>query len=225
MLDSDDYWHKDFLATQVRALAEDPAADAVYSNAFLIDDPNAVGKTYMDIFPSNGEVTFLSLVNRTCNVIGAGVTMRRSILERAGLYDPELRRAEDFDLWLRMVKLGGRIIYHRRPIYYVRARQDSLTRHSIEMLTGVLRVLEKNAKLFTMSGAEQAALDRARKHITAELQLHRGKKAFIEGDVPSAIRDISLANEYQRRWKLGFVLALMKTAPGLLRLLALISSR
>jgi len=224
LLDSDDYWHKDFLATQVRAFAEDPAADAVYPNAFLVNNPKTAGKTYMDIYPSSGEVTFLSLVNKTCTVMGPGMTIQQAILERAGLYDPELRIVEDLDLWLRMVKLGGRIIYHRRPVYYLRYRTDSLSRRSVEMLTGVLRVLEKNAKLFTLSGEERAALDEARKHLTAELQLFRGKKVFFEGDVPSAIRDITLANQYYRRWKLRFVLALMKTSPGLLRLLARVSS-
>lgn len=224
LLDSDDYWAEDFLATQVRTLAENPAVDAVYPNAFLINDPKAAGKTYMDIFPSSGEVTFLSLVNRTCNVIGAAVTIRRPILERAGLYDPDLRHAEDFDLWLRIVKLGGRIIYHRCPIYYVRARPDRLSRQTIQMRESVLQVLEKNERLFTLSGEEQATLNGARKRITADLQLDRGKKAFFEGDVPSAIRDISSANQYKRRWKLRFVLALMKTAPGILRTLARISS-
>lgn len=224
-LDSDDFWHEDFLATQIRALAENPTVDAVYPDAFLINEPKAAGKTYMDIFPSNGEVTFLSLMSKTCNVMGPGMIIRRAILERAGLYDPELRFGEDLDLWLRIVKLGGRITYHHRPVYYLRCRTDRLSRNSIGMCEAVLRVLEKNEKMFALSGEEQAALDRARKGITADLQLERGRMAFFNGDVPSALRDIALANEFHRRWKLRFVLALMRTAPGLLRTLARIRSR
>jgi glycosyltransferase involved in cell wall biosynthesis len=219
LLDSDDYWHADFLTVQVGALAENPAADAVYPNAFLLNDPSVAGKTYMDVYPSSGEVTFLSLVNRTCVVMGPGMTFHRSILDRAGLYDPELRIVEDLDLWLRMVKMGGRIIYHHRPVYYLRYREDRLSRRSLDMLEGVERVLEKNAKLFPLSTDEQAALDRVRKNLTAQLQLSRGKKAFFEGDVPSAIRNLTLANAHFRRWKLRFALTMMKIAPGLLRTL------
>jgi glycosyltransferase involved in cell wall biosynthesis len=225
LLDSDDYWHKDFLATQVRTLAENPTVDVVYPNAFLIDHPKAAGKTYMDIFPSSGEVTFLSMVNRTCIVMGPGATIRRRILERTGLYDPELRHAEDLDLWLRIVKRGGRIVYHRHPVYYLRYRPDSLSRQSSRMHGSILRILEKMEKMFSLSEEEKSAVDDARQRITASMQLERGKKAFFEGDVPSAVRDIGSANQYQRRWKLSLVLALMKTAPGILRSLAKMRSR
>lgn len=225
LLDSDDYWAEDFLATQVRTLAENPAVDVVYPNAFLFDHHKVAGKTYMDIFPSSGEVTFLSLVNRSCMVMGPGATIRRRILELTGLYDPELRHAEDLDLWLRIVKLGGRIVYHRRPVYYLRSRPDSLSRQSTQMQASILRILEKMEKLFALSEEEKAAVADARLRITAALQLERGKRAFFKGDVQSAIRDIARANQYKRSRKLSLVLALMKRAPGILRFVAKMRSR
>jgi glycosyltransferase involved in cell wall biosynthesis len=225
LADSDDYWEPDYLATQMRMLAEDSTIDVVYPNALLFGDPRSEGKTYMDVFPSDGEVTFLSLVTGQCNVMGPGVTARKAAFERVGLYDPEIRHAEDFDLWLRLLKLGGRIVYHRRALYHLRCRPSSLSRQSIQMCTSMLRILEKNEKLFTLSPHERAAVEMARRRITAELQLERGKKAFFEGDVAAAIRDIAAANEFRRRWKLRFVLALMRTAPGLSGILARVTSR
>ncbi len=217
LLDSDDYWDPEYLATQTRILGEDPSIDAVYSNAIIFGDAGAEDQTYMDLFPSEGDVTFLALVTRRCNVVGAGVVMRRAMLERIGLYDPNLRLAEDLDLWLRVLKHGGRIVYHRQSHYYIRRHADSSSRDSIQLLTSVLEVLEKNAKLVPLIENERAAIEAARQQTTSSLLLERGRKAFLDGDVLSAIRDIADANKYQRRWKLRFVLALMRVAPGLLR--------
>jgi glycosyltransferase involved in cell wall biosynthesis len=220
LLDSDDYWEPDYLATHVRILLEDQTADAVYPNAVLFGIRENSGKVYMDVFPSVGEVTFISLVNGQCIVLGPGVTMRRAAIERAGMYDPEIRHAEDLDLWLRFVKTGGRIVYHRRILYHLQARPGSLTSQTIKMNISVLRILEKNEKLFPLSMEEQAALNEARRRLTADVQLERGKQAFFDGDLAAAIRDISAANEFRRSWRLRVLIFLMKTAPGLLHRLA-----
>ncbi|MFB3921513.1 MAG: glycosyltransferase family 2 protein [Terriglobia bacterium] len=225
LLDSDDYWAKDFLATQVHILEDNPAVDVVYPNALLVDYPKAAGRTYMDIYPSKGAVTFLSILNGECTVMGPGATIRRAIFERTGLYDPELRHAEDLDLWLRILKHNGRIIYHRRPVYHLRYRLDSLSRQSSKMHASILGILEKMEKMFSLSEEEKAAVENARQRISAAIHLERGKAAFFRGDVESAIREIASSNQYKRSWKLGLVLVLMKTAPGVLRSLAAIRSR
>lgn len=225
LLDSDDYWEPDYLTSQMAMLAADSTADAVYPNAALFGDPRTEGSTYMDIFPSEGEVTFLSLVTGRCNVMGPGVIFRRAALERAGLYDPEIRHAEDFDLWLRFVKTGLRIVYHRRVLYHLRSRVGSLSRQGLLMCCSVLRTLGQSEKRFPLTAEERAAVEEARRRITAEVQLEQGKRAFADGDVAAAIRDIGAANEYKRTWKHRFVLALMKTAPGVLRRLERMRAR
>ena len=217
LLDSDDFWEPDYLATQIRILEEDPAVGAVYANALIFGRGDHPGKFYMDVFPSSGDVSFLSLVTGQCNIIGAAVTFRREAIELAGLYDPEIRHAEDFDLWLRFVKLGGRIVYHRRVLYHVRSRPESLTRQSVQMRASFLRILEKNEKAFPLTQEERAAVDKVKRDTTAFLQYERGKEAFFQGDVAGAIRDIRAANEYWRMWKLRLILLLMKTMPGILR--------
>jgi glycosyltransferase involved in cell wall biosynthesis len=218
LLDSDDFWETDYLATQIGVLAADPEADAVYSNAALFGDPSREGKTYMDhVLPSEGDVSFTSLVSGTCNVVGPATMLRRSALERAGFYDPAIRIAEDFDLWLRFVKSGGRIGYHRKPVYHLRSRPDSLSKQSIAMCEAVLRILDQSASRFQLTAAERAAVEHAQRGVTAKLNLLKGKRAFFDGDVAAAIRDIGAANDYYHRLKLRVVLGLMKSTPGLLR--------
>lgn len=220
LLDSDDYWAQDYLATQVAILEKDPQADAVYSNAALFGDPSREGKTYMeDVLPSKGDVSFVSLVSGACNVVGPATMFRRSSVERVGLYDPEIRLGEDLDLWMRIVKSGGRIIYHRRPVYHSRSRADSLSRQSISLYESVLKILGQSEKRFQLTEEERKAVKQAERRVTAELRLHRGKDAFRDGDVPTAIREIGAANEYFRQLKLSLVLVLLKFTPWLVRLM------
>ena len=146
-----------------------------------------------------------------------GMMVRRAAIERAGFYDPSIRHCEDLDLWLRLLKSGGRIIYHRRILYHLRSREDSLSKQEILMYESLLRIYDQIERRFILTKEERTAVERACRHTTAALQLEIGKKAFARGDVTSAIRNISAANEHFHRWKLRFVLVLMKTMPGVLR--------
>lgn len=226
LLDADDFWARDFLATQVGILTAEPTADAVYSNAALFGDPRSEGKTYMDdVLPSEGEVSFLSLVSGKCNIVGAAMVLRRSAIVRAGLYDPGISLGEDFDLWLRFVKSGGRIVYHRRALYHMRVRADSLSSQTMLMCESVLRVLDQSEKRFALTDAERVAVEEARWRVAAEIALGRSKRAFFAGDVAGAVRDLGIANDYYRLRKLRLVRALMKTVPSLLKLVERMRSR
>jgi glycosyltransferase involved in cell wall biosynthesis len=54
------------------------------------------------------------------------VMMRKSVVLAAGGYDPYFRYAEDIDLWLRILKIGGR--FGNLPDVLVRYRQNSVIR-------------------------------------------------------------------------------------------------
>ena len=109
-------WAPDYLATQVGVLNADPEADAVYSNATLFGNPDKEGKTYMEhVLPSDGEVSFGSLVSGKCNIIGAATMLRQTATPSVrDCTTPKSGSEKDLDLWLRVVKSGGRIVYHRR---------------------------------------------------------------------------------------------------------------
>lgn len=218
LLDSDDFWAPDYLATQIAILDANREADAVYSNAMIFGNHPSAGGTYMEhVLPSEGEVSFASLVSGKCNIVGPATMFRRDSAERVGFYDPEIRCAEDFDLWLRLVKSGGRIVYHRRPVYHHRTRADSLSMQPISMCESVLGILERSKERFQLTVEEHAAVKEAQRRVTAEMSLNKGKLAFFGGDVDTAIRNIGAANDYFRRLKLRVVLMLMKIAPGMLR--------
>ncbi|HJW57964.1 MAG TPA: glycosyltransferase [Burkholderiaceae bacterium] len=57
------------------------------------------------------------------------VMMRKSVLDRFGVYDPSFRFAEDLDLWLRLLNHGVR--FSNLPEVLVRYRQQSTARNPL----------------------------------------------------------------------------------------------
>ena len=216
-LDPDDIWEPDFLAVQIGEIKKDPEIAVVYGNALLFGDAPEAGRDFMEMNPSEGEVTFESLITTRCNVLqGASIAGREAIL-RAGMYDEDLRGSEDFDLWLRIVKSGGRIGYHRRRILRYRRRGGSLTAESAWITQCGLRVMEKATQMPNLTGAERETLERAQARHRAFLKLYEGKEAFIKNDFPTAIERIMDANQIFKSPKLTLTLFLLRLAPRALR--------
>ena len=140
-LDADDLWEPEFLAEQVAILEADPLLDLVYAGALVFGDVPESGRTQMAL--SVGEVTFARLVLEEFTVVHCATVARREALVRVGLFDELFRRSENFELWLRLAKLGGRIGYQRRVLSrYRRLRHaGSLSSDAERMGESVLRVL------------------------------------------------------------------------------------
>jgi hypothetical protein len=144
------------------------------------------------------------------------VTARREMIVQVGMFDETLRCSEDFDLWLRIVKQGGRISYHRRVLARYRRRPDSHTSDPIWLYGNVLKVLDKAEQTMALTPAERETLERERLHQRAMLRLYEGKKAFFKGEVKAAIDGLAEANTFFRSRKTALVLWLLRFAPGLL---------
>jgi glycosyltransferase involved in cell wall biosynthesis len=216
LLDADDSWEPNYLEVQLGFLEHDPQAMVVYSNARIFGSGPHVGKEYMELCPSEGEVTFDSLVSQRCNVM-VSVLMRRKALIAAGLFDESLRSAEDFDLWLRLVNMGARIIYHRQLLVKYRHHPNSLSSDALWMYEHGLRVLEKARDTLKLSEAESSKLEIHIARFAAMKNLTEGKRAIDEGDTNRAIGKIREANSFLNKRKLAWVLLLLKHTPGALR--------
>jgi glycosyltransferase involved in cell wall biosynthesis len=214
-LDPDDLWEPDYLAFQVEAMRNDPTVDVLYPNALIFGDTPDAGREFMDVCPSEGDVTFESLVTRRCTVIAYAIA-RREVFQRAGMYDESLRCSEDFDLWLRIVKQGGRIGYHRRVLARYRQRRGSHTSDPVWLYGNVLKVLDKAERTMTLTDAERETLERERLHYRAMLRLSEGKRAFFEGEIKAAIDNLAEANAFFRSRKTALVIWLLRFAPRLL---------
>jgi glycosyltransferase involved in cell wall biosynthesis len=215
LLDSDDFWERDYLAVTVGKLDADRTIDAFYPNAFLIGDPLNKGKTYMDLCPSEGAVSFESLISGRCQV-PIFATVRTEIVKRARMFDESLRISQDFDLWLRIVKLGGRIAYTRQVLVHRRRRPEGLSSNEIALCKDIVRIFEKAARIFDLNPAERKVLETEQTRRRALLELCQGKQAFLEGNVRMALHHLTLANASLRSPKLGAIIIALRAAPRLL---------
>ena len=215
-LDPDDLWEPEYLASQLAVLEQDASIDVLYPDALIFGDSPEAGQRFMDWCPSVGEVTVESLFAERCHVM-CSVTARRETLLRAGLFDEALRCSEDFDLWLRVLKAGGRIAYNRRVLARYRRRGASHTSDAEWLATSLLRVLDKAEGSLELTDAERAALAEMRGRVRAGLDLYEGKRAFFRGDAASASASLRAANEHFKSRKLALAVFMMKFAPGWLR--------
>jgi len=224
VLDPDDTWEPDYLEVQVQIMREDPAIDVLYPNAVYFGDSHLVGRSVMEVCHSDGEVTFAKLLTGECSVVYS-VTARREAIVRTGMYDPSLRTSEDFDLWLRILKHGGRIAYNPRKLLRYRVHPGSLTSDPVWLHQNALSVLEKVGRTMELTPEERRTLDQATRSRRAWLELELGKRAFRNGDADTARIHLNRANQRLQQRKLSLVLALLRYAPWLLRMGSLMRDR
>ncbi|MBD0325303.1 MAG: glycosyltransferase family 2 protein, partial [Pyrinomonadaceae bacterium] len=212
LLDGDDLWEPEFLNAMLSELQRDPAIDVLYSDALHFGDTPEAGRTYMELYPSEGEVSFEAILTQRCNIISC-IVARREIMLRVGLFDESLRSSEDFDMWLRILKAGGRIAYLRQPLMRYRRHRASLSADPVWMCRHILKVLDKAEHTLDLTSAEREALQRQQRRYNAELNFNEGKRAFFNGDTKQAIESLTKANALSPNRKTALALRLLRLAP------------
>ena len=214
-LDGDDTWLPHYLEVQVEGIQADPSIDVLYPNVMMFGDASGTGEEFMTLCPSNGEVTFERLILQECNVSNCSIARRETII-RAGLFDETLRSVEDFDLWLRVIKGGGRIAYHRDVLARYRRRPGSLTADPIWLSEHILRVLTKVKNTMDLTPSERTTVENQLERFHALLRLHEGKRAFFSGDTAGAINGLTEANRFFRKRKFSLTVLMLRIAPRFL---------
>lgn len=101
-LDADDVAHPERLALQVAALDARPELIGVGSCVTLIDqDGRHLGD--LDV-PTSADTARRLLVRNV--FVHSAMLLRRDALESVGGYDPRCTRMQDYDLWLRLSRVG-----------------------------------------------------------------------------------------------------------------------
>lgn len=213
-LDGDDVWLPDFLASQVNFL-ENSRLEMVYCDAELFGEPFFQGKTFMQTAPSNGAVTTVSLINTECNVITSGTILRKDLLEKCGMFDTDLPRLQDFDLWFRLAQNGARIGYQKKVLLKYRVRSQSLSGTNVARAERNIRAMRVIEGKCSVGEREKEAWKKQSAQCEAELELERGKLFLVEGDYAAAEAHLHAANEFYRKKKLSLITFLLRLAPRL----------
>ena len=147
-LDSDDLWMEEKLELQVRAM-EESGADIVFTDGFIFydDDVRDESLTFSTASGrlSGGEMADYMLPDNRIPVLS--VMVRKSWLDRVGPFDEE-ELCEDYDLWLRSLRLGA--VFYGMPEKLVRYRRHgkSLSQQEGNLLRPTIHVLRKHSDVF-----------------------------------------------------------------------------
>jgi glycosyltransferase involved in cell wall biosynthesis len=162
--DDDDVWAPDKLAQQLTS-ARRLGRDWAYCGVVNIDEH--LRPVSAPPVPSPDEV--VAGLTRYNAVAGGGsnVVVRRELLARAGPFDPALRNTEDWEMWLRLSRLGLPAAAERRLVGY-RLHATNASLDVGEILDGVRRIEQLH----------QVRVDRGRiHHWLAESCLRTGHRA------------------------------------------------
>jgi len=148
-MDGDDISERRRLAFQHRYLAKNHEMGAVGSSSRRIDSIGSItGKSVTD--PESSLVEWGLLFGGGA-ILHATTLMRRSDIEAVGGYDPSpnVRHAEDHDLWTRMVMSGVRLANLSQPLYRVRASSAQVShRYHDEQWRASVSVVERYSEWF-----------------------------------------------------------------------------
>ena len=142
LLDGDDVYHRDKIATHVARLYNQPDVGVVYSASQTIRD--------------DGKPTFISLSGKPVhsnpmlallckNFVGHGsnAVFRRCLISEVGEFDENLRSWEDVDLWLRIAATQKwRFYREKRVLCYYRVRPSGLSFNFVQMRNSGAIVIE-----------------------------------------------------------------------------------
>lgn len=220
LLDGDDVWMPNYLERLLGRLEADPQVDVIYPNAVVFGEPRLAGKLIQDIYPPREPITFEGLLTRECMVFGS-LIFKRELIDRVGTFDEGLRYGEDFDMWLRMARLGYRFALMREPLVRYRRRAGSGSTAEVPMALGVVTVYEKILRSPDVTARERQLIPPLIAKVRADENLVLSKQMILVGEFEQAAHHLSLANAHYRRLKLSVVAVLLRVAPSLLaRLLA-----
>lgn len=184
-LDADDWWHKEKLQRQVDVLTANPQIGMVFSDHVNVTEDGQV------IFETDKKVQFsndaVKSIFRHCDVATSTVMVRRSVINRVGMFDEELACAEDENLWLR-IALYDSVTLLSMPLTYYRVLPTSLSRQKEVLNAAVIRHLDMLPYRYPDLAKRLGNLviwRRARLHFSAGLhalsqnQIPRAKQEFI----------------------------------------------
>ena len=149
-LDIDDLWTPEKLSEQVAILNSCPDAGICFADMRLFTDgageePTMFQKYNLTVNYFGDERFVTNAVTKlvTMNFIPtSSVVARKSALLQAGGFDEQFRKAEDWDLWLR-VALHHPIIYSPKLLTLKRVHDVNTSRDAEGMNSAALQVLEK----------------------------------------------------------------------------------
>jgi glycosyltransferase involved in cell wall biosynthesis len=147
-LDADDVWLPTYLEKQVARYDRETSRSvtpvgAVACNAFVEKDGSFERETYYEFFGRRHvePVTVEGLLRR--NTVFISCLVPRTVGEAVGWFDPDLFIGEDYDLWLKIVESGHRIVIDQTPLTIYRRTSASISLNTERQALNNQRVIKR----------------------------------------------------------------------------------
>ena len=216
LLDGDDLLRPDYLAEMLPVMEADPSIRIATCNARIF---GAVPQERLCFDhrqgSADGQGTLADVLDRSFGVY-IGSVFRREDFEAIGGFDESMAMSEDFDLWVRLLQLGGQARYVDRIMCDYRVRASSASADGKRMLQGNLKVYEKAREALPPDCPEQALLERLIARQRDALAFEHAIDWVIGGDRDRGLAALSALHSEQvggAVWRFAF--SLWRLLPGL----------
>lgn len=180
-LDADDTWIPEKLAKQLSAMQAVPDVSASYTGMWVHDQiDGSVTEEPARIHDSLLE----RLRYGNCGIGGSSLMIRASVLQELGGFDSVLDGVEDWELILRLLISGKKILTVPEPLIHYTAAMGSLSM-SQKIMNQELRLLETGKLLHGLRGPRRLY---TRQRILAEVYCRAGFTARTKGNHKEAFR-------------------------------------
>jgi glycosyltransferase involved in cell wall biosynthesis len=129
LLDGDDLWHPQKLARQAAVIERGGDKTGLWYTDFLdfVDSPE--NGTFIPVrrYQEDQQNILESYFIFDAPIVPSTVVLRRSMLEKTGLFDEEVRLFEDTEMWLRIAESGFAFQHVPGGLLFKRRRADSLS--------------------------------------------------------------------------------------------------
>jgi glycosyltransferase involved in cell wall biosynthesis len=222
-LDSDDYWSPEHLARQLAFFRRDSTLDVTYCDYMLIKNERPFARAF-DMQSQSQTVSFEALLVEDCAIGMSTAVCRRESILKAGLFDEELLRCEDFEMWLRMSLLGARMAYNADVQVFHRINEAGLSADKWSMKKDRIRVYQKIASTFSISERQRGIVRELITRTEADCHVDELKQALEKRDYASALAAARHASETSKNWKVRASMWGLRIMPDLFRRFHLVRS-
>lgn len=191
LLDGDDLYRPEYLAHVVPVLETEPDIRLVTCNARIFGAV-ARERTCVERKQGTGDGLHGSLsdvLDRSFNVY-IGTTFRRADFDAIGGFDTDMAQSEDFDLWVRLMMLGGKARYIDEVLGEYRVRPGSASANAGRMLLGNIRVYEKARATLPAGAPEHALLNKLLTDSQSALAFEHAIDRIVDGDTRRGLADL-----------------------------------
>jgi glycosyltransferase involved in cell wall biosynthesis len=210
-LDSDDSWPPEYLAAQMEVFEQTPSPDLVYSDAVFIGDAPPGRLQFMQA--ANPPTMLAGLFAEGNQMAPSCTVVRRQTAIDAGLFDETMRRCEDYDLWLRMLYRGMRVVHQGNVRGRYRLHPGTLSKDGLKMTEALVRVFDKAERAMELPAETLAVLRAKRAEAQAYVDLETGRRQLLAAQFGAARESLRNANQFFRRMKLKLAIFGLQIAP------------